>query len=74
MRRKITLVIDTDDIAENSGFDMLMDNLKECCLEQANELIAMDALEHGYYFSVYDPSRNNVSVDASWEECNRPKK
>ena len=74
MRRKITLVIDTDDIAENSGFDTLMDNLKECCLEQANELIAMDALEHGYYFSVYDPSRNNVSVDASWEEYNRPKK
>jgi hypothetical protein len=74
MRRTITITVNTDDVAENSGFDTLMDNLKECCLEQANELIAMDALEHGYYFSVYDPSRNNVSVDASWDECNRPKK
>lgn len=68
MRRKLVITIDTDETAENTGFGELMDNLQDMCQEQANELVAMDALEHGYYFSVYDPSKNNVVVDSHWEE------
>ena len=67
MRRKLVITIDTDETAENPGFVDLMNNLHDACLEQANELVAVDALEHGYYFSVYDPSKNNVKIDSYWD-------
>ena len=68
MRRKLVIAVETDETSENTGFGELMDNLQDMCQEQANELVAMDALEHGYYFSVYDPSKNNVVIDSHWEE------
>ena len=68
MRRKLVITIDTDETSENTGFGELMDNLQDMCQEQVNELVAMDAFEHGYYFSVYDRSKNNVVVDSHWEE------
>lgn len=68
MRRKLVITIDTDETAENPGFVDLMDNLHDACLEQAHELVAVDALEHDYYFSLYNPSKNNVTIDSYWEE------
>lgn len=68
MRRKLVITIDTDETAENPGFVDLMDDLHDACLEQAHELVAMDALEHGYHFSLYIPSKNNVKIDSYWEE------
>ena len=68
MRRKLVITVDSDETAENPDFVDLMDDLRDACLEQANELVAVDALEHGYYFSVYDPSKNNVTIDSYWEE------
>lgn len=67
MRRKLVITVDSDETAE-TGFVDLMDDLHDACLEQANELVAVDALEHGYYFSVYDPSKNNVTIDSYWDE------
>lgn len=68
MKRKLVITIETDEVAENTGLSALMDNLQDMCQEQANELVAMDSLEHGYFFSVYDPSNNNVKIDSQWEE------
>ena len=68
MRRKLVITIDTDETAENPGFVDLMDDLCDVCLEQAQELVAVDALEHGYYFSLYNPSKNNVKIDSYWDE------
>ena len=68
MRRKLVITIDTDETAENPGFVDLMDDLCDACLEQAQELVAVDALEHGYYFSLYNPSKNNVKIDSYWDE------
>lgn len=69
MKRKLVIEIDTDDVAESSGFDELMDNLQDYCQEQANELVALDGMEHGYFYSVIDPEgKNNVHIDSHWEE------
>lgn len=69
MKRKLVIEITTDDVAENTGFNELMDNLQDYCQEQANELVAIDGMEHGYFFSVIDPEgRNNVHIDSHWEQ------
>ena len=69
MKRKLVIEITTDDVAENTGFNELMDNLQDYCQEQANELVAIDGMEHGYFFSVVDPEgKNNVHIDSHWEQ------
>lgn len=69
MKRKLVVEITTDDVAENTGFNELMDNLQDYCQEQANELVAIDGMEHGYFFSVIDPEgKNNVHIDSHWEQ------
>ena len=69
MKRKLVIEITTDDVAENTGFNELMDNLQDYCQEQANELVAIDGMEHGYFFSVIDPEgKNNVHIDSHWEK------
>ena len=68
MRRKLVITVDSDETAENPGFVDLMDDLCDACLEQAQELVAVNALEHGYYFSLYNPSKNNVKIDSYWDE------
>ncbi len=69
MKRKLVIEITTDDVAENTGFNELMDNLQDYCQEQANELVAIDGMEHGYFYSVIDPEgKNNVHIDSHWEQ------
>lgn len=69
MKRKLVIEITTDDVAENTGFNELMDNLQDYCQEQANELVAIDGMEHGYFYSVVDPEgKNNVHIDSHWEQ------
>ncbi len=69
MKRKLVIEITTDDVAENTGFSELMNNLQDYCQEQANELVAIDGMEHGYFFSVIDPEgKNNVHIDSHWEQ------
>lgn len=69
MKRKLVIEITTDDVAENTGFSELMNNLQDYCQEQANELVAIDGMEHGYFYSVIDPEgKNNVHIDSHWEQ------
>lgn len=69
MKRKLVIEITTDDVAERTGFSELLDNLQDYCQEQANELVALDGMEHGYFFSSIAPDeKNNVHIDSHWEQ------
>ena len=68
MQRKLIITIDTDEKAEHANFNTLMDTLQTICHEQVNEAVAMDSIEHNYYFSLYDQANNNVKISCHWEE------
>ena len=67
MKHKIIIEINADEVAESAEFPELVDSIKECCMEQVNEVLALDSIDHGYYFSVYDKGKNNVRVEAKVE-------
>ncbi len=68
MKRKLVIEITTDESAERANIDELMNNIKDCCHEAASELIAMDSVEHGYYYSIATPEeQNNVHIRSHWE-------